>query len=116
MYRIPECTEYQSVTVDSFRLYPRVLSEESDIEPDMEETGATGGNHPLTEFQIQIKRQKLELMKLEYQSETVDSFGLYRRITREDRIQNRIWRKPDQQANTIHSQSFKFKSKGKSWS
>ena len=22
--RVPECTEYQSVTVDSFRLYPRV--------------------------------------------------------------------------------------------
>ena len=44
---------------------PRVTSEGSDTEPDMEETRATGGNHPLTEFQIQIIRQNLKLMKLE---------------------------------------------------
>jgi hypothetical protein len=47
----------------------------------MEETRETGGNHLLTEFQIQIIRQKLELMKLEYQSETVNSFRLYPRVT-----------------------------------
>ena len=38
VYRVPECTmklEYQSETVDSFRLYPRVTSEDLDTEPDM---------------------------------------------------------------------------------
>ncbi len=70
--------------MDSFRLCPRVPSEESNTKPDMEETRETGGNHLLTEFQIQIIRQKLELMKLEYQSETVNSFRLYPRVTSEE--------------------------------
>ena len=67
-YRVPECTEYQTVTVDSFRLYPRVPSKGWDTEPDMEENGATGGNHPLTEFQFQIIMQKMEQMELEFQT------------------------------------------------
>ena len=46
VYRVTECTEYQSVIVDSLRLYP---SEESDTEPDLEETGAA-------EFQIIMQK------------------------------------------------------------
>ena len=44
---MPECTrvpEYQSETVDSFRLYPRVISKESNPEPNMEETETSFGN------------------------------------------------------------------------
>ena len=47
-------TNSESVTVDSFELYPSLPSkEELDTEPDMEETS---GNHPLTEFQIIIQK------------------------------------------------------------
>ena len=58
---MPECTrvpEYQSETVDSFRLYPRVSSEESNTKPDTEETGTAGGNHQPPEFEIIM--QKME--------------------------------------------------------
>ena len=44
-------------------MYPRVTSEELDTEPDMEEIGATGGNHSLTEFQI--IRQKMEQIQVQ---------------------------------------------------
>ena len=64
---VPEFTEYQTVAVDSFRKYPWVPSKGWDTEPDMEENGATGGNHPLTEFQFQIIMQKIEQMELEFQ-------------------------------------------------
>ena len=37
---------------------PRVTSEGSDTEPDMEETRATGRIHPLTEFQIIMQKMK----------------------------------------------------------
>ena len=70
MYRIPECIEYQtaqntrayivteyieyqrnqSETVDSSKWYHKVISEESNTKPDMEETRVPGGNKPLTEF------------------------------------------------------------------
>ena len=66
-YLVPEFTEYQTVAVDSFRKYPWVPSKGWDTEPDMEENGATGGNHPLTEFQFQIIMQKMEQMELEFQ-------------------------------------------------
>ena len=43
----------------------------------------------------------------EYQSVTVDSFRLYPRVPVKNQIQNRIWRKSEQQVEIIHSQSFK---------
>ena len=52
--------------MDSFREYPSLPSEESNTDPDMEETKATGGNHLLTEFQIII--QKMEKIELELQT------------------------------------------------
>ena len=61
--RVPECAEYQSVTVNSVRGYPSFPSKESDTKSDMEETRATGGNHPLAEFQIIM--QKMEQMELQ---------------------------------------------------
>ena len=66
--RVPECTEYQSVTVNSFRGYPSLSSKESDTKSDMEETAATktGGNHPLAEFQIIM--QKMGQMELQAQA------------------------------------------------
>ena len=38
--------------MNSLRGYLSLSSKESDTKSDMEETGATGGNHPLTEFKI----------------------------------------------------------------
>ena len=35
-----------------FRGNPSLPSEESDTDPDMEETRATGGNHPLTKLEV----------------------------------------------------------------
>ena len=49
--------------MDSFRLYPSLPSEESDTEPDMEEAGTAGGNHPPTQFEIVM--QKMEQMELQ---------------------------------------------------
>jgi len=61
--RVPECAEYRSVTVNSVRGNPSLPSKESDTKSDMEETRATGGNHPLAEFQIIM--QKMEQMELQ---------------------------------------------------
>ena len=50
-------------TVNIFRLYPKVSSEESNTKPDTEETGTAGGNHQHAEFEIIM--QKLEQRELQ---------------------------------------------------
>ena len=45
-----------------FKGNPSLPSEESDTDPDMEETRATGGNHPLTKLEVLM--QKMEWIEL----------------------------------------------------
>ena len=60
VYRIPECTEYQSTRMN--RVPKWNSGQESDTEPYIKETRASGGNHPLTEFQLIM--QEMEQMEL----------------------------------------------------
>ena len=45
-----------------FKGNPSLPCEESDTDPDMEETRATGGNHPLTKLEVLM--QKMEWIEL----------------------------------------------------
>ena len=96
MYRVPECIEYQSVseyqkeqgtrvneTVDSFRLYPRVSSEESNTKPDTEETGTAGRNHQPSKFEIIM--QKLEQMELQAWDQVCGSGNIEERVTNSEK-------------------------------
>ena len=58
-----ETADSKSVTVDSFRGYSSLPSEESDTERDMKEARATGGNHQPTQWDLKI--QKMEQKKLQ---------------------------------------------------
>ena len=61
-----------------FRGNPSLPSEESDTDPDMEETRATGGNHPLTKLEVLM--QKMEWMELQASAGDSETLALRKEL------------------------------------
>ena len=61
-----------------FKGNPSLPSEESDTDPDMEETRATGGNHPLTKLEVLM--QKMEWMELQASAGDAETLALRKEL------------------------------------
>lgn len=61
-----------------FKGNPSLPSEESDTDPDMEETRATGGNHPLTKLEVLM--QKMEWIELQASAGDAETLALRKEL------------------------------------
>ena len=61
-----------------FKGNPSLPSEQSDTDPDMEETRATGGNHPLTKLEVLM--QKMEWIELQASAGDAETLALRKEL------------------------------------